>query len=131
MQNTDKQQGNGGDRYGIVLNGKLYNALPPGKGILLLNFMNEQLSPNISTARIHAWFKNAASNVPKQHYEYYLELMSDALRFTAENLKGEMSEKAIGLRKDYDKAAAELAAVKNELEKDKIIRTEKLEEEQR
>lgn len=128
MEKTENEQIIEIDRYNIVLNGKLYNAMPPGKGPLLLEFMNEQLAPKISGNRIHSWFKNPSVNIPKRNFQYYLELMSDALRFTAENLKSEMSEKAIQLKKDYQKATSELSTVKAELTKDKIIRTEELEE---
>lgn len=105
-------------RFSIVLDGKLYAALPPGKGVKIAELMNEHLNPPISDAVVHLWFNNPAGKVPKKHNKYYLELMSDALRDTAEHFKGNMSDKAVKLKKEYDKAAKELETVKSALIKD-------------
>ena len=124
MENTDKAQAEGVKRWAIVLDGRLYKALPPGKGPAIAAFMNEHLNPPISDAVVHLWFNNPGAKVPQKHREYYLELMADALRDTAEKLKSGMSERAISLKKEYEKAARELRAVKVALEKDQEQRAE-------
>ena len=104
-------------RWAIVLDGKLYEALPPGKIGPLTEYINQTVKPPLSEDTVRSWFSNPAVRMPRKHREFYLEIMADALRDAAESLKGAMSDKAIALKKEADKASNELATVKTELEK--------------
>lgn len=105
-------------RWDIITSVRLYEALPPGKVSVLTEYMNGIINPPMSEEKVRLWFGAPERRVPRKHREFYLEIMADALRDAAESLKSAMSDKAIALKKEADKAANELATVKNELEKD-------------
>lgn len=111
-------------RFSIVTNCKLYNALQVGKGLVLAEVMNKHLYPPIPANRVHMWFRDPINKVPKMQMEAYLELMADALRFVAEEQKKDMSEKAITLKKESDKASEDLRTVKAALAQDVILRAQ-------
>lgn len=105
--------------YGIVLDGELYKSLPQGKVRHLTNFMNGILVPNIDEELTVQYFNTNAEKVPAKNFEFLVELMADALRDTAELMAADMSAEAIKLKRQYDKAKAELSTVKTSLTKDK------------
>ncbi len=106
-------------QYAIVLDGELYKSLPPRKNMHLVRFMNEYFEHRpVDTNLVAQYFNSKGKKIPEKHFIRILEIMADALRYTAELMMKDMSEKAIKLTVQAKKSTERFKTAKSELTKD-------------
>lgn len=101
-------------RYAILFEGELYNALPSGKLDKLTAVMNQTIKPKKDKKTYERWFKYPLE-IPAADQEEVLTVMLDALVEVAEDMKNGMAAKALKLREQAERVEERAKTVEKEI----------------